>query len=209
MRKQVWKNLLGILQKLFLAQPYSDFRQAAWSLIGLTLSCTYGRASFTRRFPARRCQTLCFSIPFPSFFFCIQFCHKLLSAEPEHRLKEEFQGKDKDEQLCEKPECWRANTSGFRQKMERETFSDSRATFVNTVQFPSTSSLAPLRLFLLVSVFFVWGYFLLSVCFIACPEPTVTKPKFSHSVHHEGKGHGYYSRVLRTLLIFHVISHHF
>lgn len=88
------------------------------------------------------------------------------------------------------------HTFGFGQKMERETF--SRATFVNRVQFPSTSSLAPLRLFLLVCVFFclfVWGCFLLSVCFIACPEPTVTKPKFSHSVHHEGKGHGYYSHV--------------
>lgn len=45
------------------------------------------------------------------------------------------------------------HTFGFRQKMERETFSDSRATFVNRVQFPSTSSLAPLRLFLLVCVF--------------------------------------------------------
>lgn len=46
------------------------------------------------------------------------------------------------------------HTFGFGQKMERETF--SRATFVNRVQFPSTSSLAPLRLFLLVCVFFLF-----------------------------------------------------
>lgn len=130
------------------------------------------------------------------FFFSIQSCHKLLSVGPEHK----FQGKDiflswridpnitADEQLLVHTHF------GFQAEKEKIR-KGSRATFVNRVEFPSTSSLAPLRSFLLVCVFFCFGILPLFVCFVTCPEHTVTKPKFSHSVHHEGKRHGYYSHV--------------
>lgn len=134
-------------------------------------------------------------------FFCVLFCHQLLSAGQERTLQNaEFHIKDelKIRAITAGGETWAlaSNWHTFIGFQARRHFSDSRAPFVNRVKFLSTSPLAPLC-FVSSCVCFCFGicFFCVLFVFFNLSRTHHDYTKFSHSVHHEGKRHGYYSHV--------------